>query len=133
MAKIYFDAASKGNPGLSTYGVVIVENNQRYQYADIIGEKENHEAEWEALLLALTKAEQLSVTNALIHTDSKLIEDAVNREFVKNKRYKPYLDTYVSLSNRFNLCFVKWIPREQNKEANMLAQTKLYEYTKKHH
>lgn len=55
MAKIYFDAASQGNPGLSTYGVVIVENHQRYVFADVIGEKENHEAEWEALLIALNK------------------------------------------------------------------------------
>lgn len=39
MAKIYFDAASQGNPGLSTYGVVIVENHQRYVFADVIGEK----------------------------------------------------------------------------------------------
>ncbi|SUK13979.1 RNase HI [Staphylococcus agnetis] len=131
MAKIYFDAASQGNPGLSTYGVVIVENHQRYIFADVIGEKENHEAEWEALLIALKQAQNLNVTNALIHTDSKLIEDAVNREFVKNAKYKHYLTSYLALSNTFDLCFVKWIPREQNKEANMLAQTKLYQFTKK--
>lgn len=130
MAKIYFDAASKGNPGMSTLGVVIIEEQRRFTYSDVIGERENHEAEWEALLFALNEAEQLHVRNALIYTDSKLIEDAVHREFVKNIKYKPYLEQYLKISHQFDLCFVKWVPREQNKEANMLAQTKLHQYTK---
>ncbi|UEX89172.1 ribonuclease HI family protein [Staphylococcus ratti] len=130
MAKIYFDAASQGNPGLSTYGVVIVEENKRYTFSNVLGEMENHEAEWEALLVALKEAKQLNIENALIHTDSKLIEDAVNCEFVKNRKYKHYLEDYLHATAHFQLCFVKWIPREQNKEANMLAQTQLYRYTK---
>lgn len=130
MAKIYFDAATKGNPGMSTYGVVIVDEQQRFQYSDVIGEKENHEAEWEALLVALNQAARLNITNALIYTDSKLIEDAVQRKFVKNIKYKNYLNQYLKISQQFELCFVKWVPREQNKEANMLAQTKLHQYSK---
>ncbi|QLK86171.1 ribonuclease HI family protein [Staphylococcus sp. 17KM0847] len=126
MAKIYFDAATKGNPGMSACGVVIVDDVERYTYTAVLGEMDNHSAEWEALIYALRQAQQLCVTNALIFTDSKLIEDAVNREFVKNLRFKQFLEQYFTLSKDFSLCFVKWIPRSQNKEANILAQQTLY-------
>ncbi|UXR70819.1 MULTISPECIES: ribonuclease HI family protein [unclassified Staphylococcus] len=130
MAKIYFDAATKGNPGVSTCGVVIVEESERHTYSQVLGEMDNHSAEWESLIFALEQAKQLQVTNALIYTDSQLIEDVVNRNFVKNKRFKPYLDRFNQLSQAFDLCFVKWIPRAQNKEANQLAQQTLYRVTK---
>ncbi|AVQ33173.1 ribonuclease H [Staphylococcus muscae] len=130
MAKIYFDAATKGNPGVSACGIVIVEENERHIFSQILGEMDNHSAEWEALIYAVKQAAQLQVSNALIYTDSQLIEDVVNRNFVKNKKFKPYLDQFNQQSQIFDLCFVKWIPRAQNKEANHLAQQTLYQATK---
>ncbi|MCS4485433.1 ribonuclease HI family protein [Staphylococcus americanisciuri] len=130
MAKIYFDAATKGNPGMSACGIVIVEEAQRYTDGQILGEMDNHSAEWEALIYALQQAAQLQVVNALIYTDSQLIEDAVNRNYVKNRRFKPYLVQFNELADTFNLCFVKWVPRGQNKEANQLAQQTLYQAIK---
>ncbi|ARJ51855.1 ribonuclease HI family protein [Staphylococcus lutrae] len=126
MAKIYFDAATKGNPGLSTCGVVIVTEENRYTFTAELGEMDNHTAEWEALLFALSQAQTLNVKNALFFTDSQLIEDAVNREFVKNVRFKPYLTRFLQDSQTFQLTFVKWIPRTQNKAANQLAQNTLF-------
>ena len=32
MAKIYFDAATKGNPGRSACAIIIKENSQRYTF-----------------------------------------------------------------------------------------------------
>lgn len=130
MAKIYFDAATKGNPGLSACGVVIVDETTRHTYTQVLGEMDNHSAEWEALIYALNQALQLQVPNALIYTDSQLIEDAVNRNFVKNKHFKPYLEQFNQQAEMFELCFVKWVPRGQNKEANQLAQQTLYQATK---
>lgn len=34
------------------------------------------------------------------------------------------------LEQSFELMFVKWVPREQNKEANQYAQQALYKLTK---
>ena len=130
MAKIYFDAATKGNPGMSACGIVIVEETERHTFAQVLGEMDNHSAEWEALIYALQQAIQLQVPNALIYTDSQLIEDAVNRNYVKNKRFKPYLEKFNQHAQKFDLCFVKWVPRGQNKEANQLAQQTLYRATK---
>ena len=45
MAKIYFDA-SNGNPGQSTCGIVIKEENEKYTFTHDLGELDNHSAEW---------------------------------------------------------------------------------------
>lgn len=81
--KIYFDAATRGNPGRSACGIVIKENDEKYVYTHDLGELDNHSAEWAALIHALEHARELNVVNALLYTDSKLIEDSVNQGFVK--------------------------------------------------
>ena len=92
MAKIYFDAATKGNPGRSACAIIIKENSQRY-------------------------------------TDSKLIEDSMMQGKVKNAKFKVYFENIEILEQSFDLMFVRWIPRKQNKEANQLAQQTLYKLT----
>ncbi|MBF2757244.1 MULTISPECIES: ribonuclease HI family protein [Staphylococcus] len=131
MAKIYFDAATKGNPGRSTCGIVIKEDDKKYVYTHDLGEMDNHSAEWAALIYALEHARELNVMNALLYTDSKLIEDSVNQGFVKNIRFKPYFENLEILEQSFELLFVKWVPREQNKEANQHAQQALFKLTKR--
>lgn len=37
MAKIFFDAATSGNPGRSTCGIVIKENDIKYTYTHDLG------------------------------------------------------------------------------------------------
>lgn len=81
--KIYFDAATKGNPGRSACAVVIKEESERHVFTHDLGELDNHSAEWAAMIYALEHARELNVRNALLHTDSKLIEDSVNSGRVK--------------------------------------------------
>ncbi|MGA4513689.1 ribonuclease HI family protein [Staphylococcus caledonicus] len=131
MAKIYFDAASSGNPGISTCGIVIKEDDMKHTFTHELGILDNHSAEWAALIHALEHARELNVTNALLYTDSKLIEDSVNQGYVKNIRFKLYFENMEILEHSFELLFVKWVPRDQNKEANQLAQQFLYKITKK--
>lgn len=130
MAKIYFDAATRGNPGRSACGIVIKENDEKYVYTHDLGELDNHSAEWAALIHALEHARELNVVNALLYTDSKLIEDSVNSGRVKNAKFKPYYDNMEILEQSFDLMFVKWVPRDKNKEANQHAQQALYKLIK---
>lgn len=44
MAKIHFDAATKGNPGRSACAIIIKENSQRYAFTHDLGEMDNHSA-----------------------------------------------------------------------------------------
>ncbi|MEQ6082785.1 RNase H family protein, partial [Staphylococcus saccharolyticus] len=73
MAKILFDAATKGNPGRSACAVVVKEESERHVFTHDLGEMDNHSAEWAAMLHALEHARELQVSNALLYTDSKLI------------------------------------------------------------
>jgi len=129
MAKIYFDAATKGNPGRSACAVVIKEESERHVFTHDLGELDNHSAEWAAMIYALEHARELNVRNALLHTDSKLIEDSMLQGKVKNTKFKVYFENIEILEQSFDLMFVKWIPRKQNKEANQLAQQTLYKLT----
>ncbi|GGI39790.1 ribonuclease HI family protein [Mammaliicoccus stepanovicii] len=130
MPQIYFDAATKGNPGESCCAVVIIIDGLRHQFTKSLGLLDNHRAEWEAFIYSLEEAKNLNVKNALIYTDSKLIADSIDKNYVKNKAFKPYFEQYKSIEQKFDLIFVKWIPRAQNKESNHLAQAALRKYLK---
>ncbi len=54
VAKINFDAATKGNPGISTCAIVI-EDEQHYTYTHELGEMDNHTAEWAAIVCIETR------------------------------------------------------------------------------
>ncbi|MCG9803043.1 ribonuclease HI family protein [Staphylococcus argenteus] len=131
MAKINFDAATKGNPGISTCAIVIKEDDQHLTFTHNLGEMDNHSAEWAACIFALEHARELNVRNALLYTDSKLIADSIDAGYVKNAKFKPYFDQLEIFEQDFDLLFVKWVPREQNKEANQYAQQALYKLIKK--
>ncbi|MCG7339640.1 ribonuclease HI family protein [Staphylococcus sp. ACRSN] len=130
MAKIFFDAATSGNPGESTCAVVIITDEARYHYTCELGLLDNHSAEWMGLKFALEKATMLDLNTALVYTDSKLIEDTINKGHVRNEKFKPFLNEVKKMESNFDLFFVKWIPRAQNKEANHHAQSALYQLTK---
>lgn len=125
MPQIYFDAATKGNPGESSCSSVIIIDNERHYFTKNIGVMDNHRAEWEALIFSIQNAIDLNVKNALIYTDSKLVGDSIEKDFVKNEMFKCYFNEFKQLERAFDLIFVKWIPRSQNKEANQLAQQAL--------
>ncbi|MBU0437636.1 ribonuclease HI family protein [Staphylococcus succinus] len=130
MAKIYFDAATAGNPGESACAVVIITDEQRIQYDTNLGIMDNHSAEWASLVFALKCALEHNITTALVYTDSKLIEDSLTKRQVKNEKFKYYFNMVLNLEPRFDLFFVRWIPRNQNKEANHHAKNALYKITK---
>ncbi|WP_436861662.1 ribonuclease HI family protein [Staphylococcus caeli] len=130
MAKIYFDAATSGNPGESACAVVLKTDSEQIHHTKHLGVMDNHSAEWASFVFALECALAHQVTTALVYTDSKLIEDSVNRGNVKNEKFKPYYRQILELEQQFDLLFVRWIPRNQNKEANHHAKNALYRITK---
>lgn len=58
---VYTDGGSRGNPGLSGIGVVIVNSKGQTlkKYSKSIGERTNNEAEYEAVIFAMQKLKQL--------------------------------------------------------------------------
>lgn len=122
MIEVYIDGASAGNPGLSGAGIFINNNGNVERYSIPIGEMENHEAEYHALIKAL----EICVANhyqiVSFRTDSQAIYLAMEKEFAKNKKYAPLLAQALELAKKLDLFFIKWIPSSENKSADQLAR-----------
>ena len=124
LIEVYIDGASKGNPGPSGAGIFIKGNGITERYSIPLGSMSNHEAEYHAFIKALEicidKGFQDSVLS--FRTDSQLVNQAVEKEFVKNKLYTPLLEHALRLSKQIPLFFIKWIPSAENKAADDLAR-----------
>lgn len=123
MIEVYFDGASKGDPGPSGAGIFInYKNGQVDRYAIPLGEMSNHEAEYRALIEALKICVHKGIKNASFRTDSQLIDDAVEKRYVKKEKYRLLLDEAFLYIDQFDLFFLKWIPSKQNKNADELSK-----------
>lgn len=122
MIEVYIDGASAGNPGPSGAGIFIKANGEVFSYSIPLGSMSNHEAEYHSFIKALEICHEKGFKTVSFRTDSELVNRAVEKEFVKNQTYKPLLEKALSLSNQFDLFFMKWIPSAMNKSADELAR-----------
>ncbi|KGR81721.1 ribonuclease HI family protein [Lysinibacillus odysseyi] len=126
MLEIYIDAASAGNPGPSGIGVYIKGEGHQLKISEYIGETNNHIAEFSALIRGLEEAVKLGSQLVSMRSDSKIVVSSVEKEYVKNEEYKPYLEHALQLIDQIELFFIKWIPDNQNKAADVLARDAIH-------
>ncbi len=127
--EIFTDGGSRGNPGLAGIGAVIKINGQVKKYSQFIGDKKtNNEAEYKALIFALKKTKQLigkvSAKKAVLKcfTDSELMVKQLNHQYkLNNENIKKMFLEIWNLMLDFQKVRVVHIPREENKEADKLA------------
>ncbi|MFC0559998.1 reverse transcriptase-like protein [Halalkalibacter alkalisediminis] len=123
MVDVYIDGASAGDPGPSGAGIFInYKNGQVESHAVPLEMMSNHEAEYEALIHALDLCIDKGIKAVSFRTDSKLIDDAIEKRYVKNKKYQPYLEKALEKIDQFDLFFMKWVPSNQNRNADQLAR-----------
>lgn len=123
MIKVFFDGASAGNPGASGIGIFLhLGQNKFSRYSYPVGTMSNHEAEWVACVKALEICQAMGYKKIVVHTDSQLVEQSIEKGFVKNNQFKPYLEQALKYINQLDLFFIKWIPSKQNKVADELAR-----------
>lgn len=122
MVELYIDGASAGTPGWSGAGIFLKEHGSVKQYAIPIGMKDNHEAEYIALIKGLQICLEQKITSVSVRTDSQAVVSAIEKEYAKNEKYRLLLDEALALSKEFDLFFIKWIPSKQNKNADALAK-----------
>lgn len=127
MLRIYVDAATKGNPGLSGGGIVVVGDSFHEQIHVPLGECSNHEAEFKIFIhaLQLIIEKKLNQQTILIHSDSKIVVQTIEKKHAKNPLFQPYLRTFQELESQFSLLLIKWLPENQNKGADTLARQAL--------
>ena len=126
MLEVYVDGASAGDPGLSGAGVFIKGHGTAEKYSFPLGSMTNHEAEYHAFIKGMEICIEKGYRVASFRTDSQLVERAIEKQFVKNKKYSDLLNRIIELSKQFDLFFVKWIPSKENKGADELARAAIF-------
>ncbi|WP_243290894.1 reverse transcriptase-like protein [Bacillus sp. FJAT-47783] len=126
MIEVYIDGASAGDPGLSGAGIYIKGNGVNYKERIPLGMMNNHEAEFYALIHALTLCANEKFSILSIRTDSQAIEQAIEKRFAKKEPYQSLLENALTLMEQFEFCFVKWIPAKENAVADKLAREAIH-------
>jgi len=121
---LYIDGASRGNPGRAGAGIWIT-NREREKISEVsryLGHKTNNEAEYWALLLGLREAKRLGGEALQIFTDSELVARQIKGVYrVKDLKLKALHKTVIENLKTFSSFEIVSIPREENKEADRLA------------
>lgn len=121
----YTDGGARGNPGPAGAGAVLYDAESDELLAEIseyLGEQTNNVAEYEALLMALQRAQELGAESVHCKLDSELIVKQMNGEYrVKNLVLQKYFVKIWNLRQQFQSVTFEHIRRELNKEADKLA------------
>ena len=122
------DGGSRGNPGPSAYGAVLKNADTGEVIAEdgtTIGEATNNVAEYSGLIAGLRLAEELAPEADIeVRMDSKLVvEQMSGRWKVKHPAMRP-LAVEANRLAPFGTVYT-WVPREQNKHADRLANEAL--------
>jgi probable phosphoglycerate mutase len=119
------DGGSRGNPGPAGYGAVVFDGSTGAVLAERsepIGRATNNVAEYRGLIAGLTAARDLGARRVSVRMDSKLIiEQMAGRYKVKHQSMIPLAREATELVRSFDEITFEWIPREQNKHADRLA------------
>ncbi len=129
---IYADGASRGNPGPAAIGVTIKDKQGRLitTIARSIGRATNNQAEYKAIIAALEHAITLGANQVEIHSDSELVVRQINGEYrVKKATLKPLYQQVKRLQSQLKSFTITHIPRQQNIEADNLANKALNGYS----
>lgn len=134
--KVYFDGASRNNPGPAGAGALIKKQNRTlgkfYRY---LGKKTNNEAEYWAVIVALEALKRLDIRPKKIEFigDSQLIVNQLSGKYKikKNRLKKLYWQIREELMNQGLSANFKHVKREKNKEADKLANLAVDEKDKK--
>ena len=118
------DGAARGNPGPAGIGVQITDTKGAVlaEVAEGIGVATNNVAEYTAAIRGLERAAELSATDVLLRSDSRLlVEQLLGRYRVKNPTLQRLHARVRSLAAGFRAVRYEHVPREENKEADRLA------------
>jgi len=120
-AKLYADGGSRGNPGPSASGYVILDMDDKIieDEGTYLGITTNNQAEYIALKLGLEAAIKLNIHQLDVYMDSLLVINQMRGIFkVKNRDLWPLHTSIKDLTKKFNRISFTHVPRELNKLAD---------------
>jgi ribonuclease HI len=128
------DGGSRGNPGPAAYGVIIRDGKGEIvaKLKKYIGRMSNNVAEYYGLIAALDYADSHSVKAIRIESDSELLVKQMRGQYkVKSADLRPLFERAWKMSQGFELFRIEHVYREQNREADALANEALDETERK--
>jgi ribonuclease HI len=129
----YSDGGSRGNPGPSASGYVILDEAGKvlYEGGSFLGITTNNVAEYQAVYLALEKALEFGACVVDMRMDSQLVANQMNGIYrVKNPDLAAIHHRIQELSARFDKVSYTYVAREYNKLADGMVNKILDEHEK---
>jgi len=124
----YTDGGARGNPGPAAIGAVIFGSQQEelLRISEYIGETTNNQAEYKALIKALTAAAALGGKKVICHLDSELVVRQLQGRYkVREEGLKPLALIALKLAKNFQSVEFVHVRREKNKLADELVNQAL--------
>ncbi len=120
---LFIDGASRGNPGPAGIGIRIEAGGEVLkEYCEYIGCTTNNVAEYRALIKGLEIAAEFKANRVTVFSDSELVVRQMNGTYkVKSGGLLPLYQTAQTKSRTFDGFQIKHVRRDQNKEADQLA------------
>jgi ribonuclease HI len=128
MYSLYFDGASRKNPGPASFGGVIYnESGEEFDtYYKFIGTATNNVAEYCGLLAGLHRARELNIKELKVFGDSNLIIQQVTGKWkVKNATLRAIYNQIKEVEPFFTVISYQHVYRKDNKRADQLANIAL--------
>jgi ribonuclease HI len=128
---IYCDGGSRGNPGPSAIGAVVLDPatdppRRLAEVSECIGITTNNVAEYKALIEGLVAAEPFGARRVLVRADSKLVVEQVKGTWkVKQPHLLPLRDEARRLLTHYDDVDIRHVPRAENFDADALVNAAL--------
>jgi ribonuclease HI len=124
------DGGSRGNPGPASYGVVIRDPRGEVvaKLKKYIGRMTNNVAEYYGLIAALDYAQSHGIRALRVESDSELLVRQMRGQYkVKSAELRPLFERARKMAQTFTSFKIEHVYREQNAEADTLANEALDE------
>ncbi len=128
---IYTDGGSRGNPGPSAAGYIVLNNAQEVvaQGGEYLGITTNNQAEYQGVRLGLEKARELGYKNINFKLDSMLVVNQMKGLYkIKNRELWPINERIRTLMVHFNKVTFTHVNRQFNQLADGMVNKTLDEH-----
>jgi len=111
----FTDGASRGNPGPAGIGAYLLDEKGETlaEVSQFVGITTNNEAEYRALLLALTRSLEMKASTVQCFLDSELVVRQLNGQYrVKSEKMAKFFANVKDLMSKFESVTFAHVPRE---------------------
>jgi ribonuclease HI len=122
--RVHIDGGARGNPGPAGFGVHVEDATGKIvaELYGFLGRATNNVAEYTAFIAALEWARAQGVNQLQVYSDSQLLVRQIEGAYkVRHAGLKPLYARCRLLMTRFSLLRLEHVRREENKEADALA------------